>query len=86
MFQFIDLIAEYVAVCPYYKPTKMTYFLIILFLIIFSYVFILPLILFILYNPSIFILYNPSIFILLFIFLSCYYLAEDNRLYGEYYN
>lgn len=78
MFQFIDLIAEYVAVCPYYKPTKMTYFLIILFLIIFSYVFILPLILF--------ILYNPSIFILLFIFLSCYYLAEDNRLYGEYYN
>jgi hypothetical protein len=78
MFYFIDLIAEYLAVCPYYKPTKLTYGLVISFLILFTYVFILPLILF--------ILYNPPIFILLFMFLSCYYLAEVTRYYEEYYN
>ena len=78
MLHFIDLIAEYIAVCPYYKPTKLTYGLVISFLIMFSYVFILPLI--------IFILCNPAIFILIFMFLSCYYLAEVNQSYEEYFD
>lgn len=75
MFQFIDICAKYIAICPYYKPTSFTYFLIISFLILFCYAFILPLVLF--------ILSNSWLFMILFVFFSCYYLAEINRYYEE---
>lgn len=82
MLRFIDACAEYVLICPYYKPTRLTYFLVVSFLILLTYVFILP----ILMSILIFIMAKSSLFAMTFLFLSCYYLAEINKYYEDYYN
>jgi hypothetical protein len=75
MFQFINVCAKYNSVHPYYKPTKLTYFLIISFLILFSYAFIIPFI--------IFIFTNSAFFLITYLVLSCYYLIKVNEYYEE---
>ena len=82
MFRFIDSFANYLTIYPHRQPTKFTYFSVYLFLISLLAFFTE----FVFYPIIYLILSNPPIFILLFVFMSCYYLAEINRYYEEYYN
>lgn len=82
MFRFIDSIAEYLTIHPYNHPTTFTYvsvYLILISLLVFFTKFV--------FFPIIyFILSNSLIFIILFMWMSCWYIAEVTKYYEEYYN
>jgi len=82
MFQFIDLCAKYTAVSPYYKATPLTYFFVISFITLFTYTFIIPIIMFIMTKLWLFF----GIFFFSLCLFSSYFLAEIVKCNEMYYN
>ena len=81
MFQFIDLCARYTAIAPYYKATPLTYFLVIIYIMLFIYTFILPIIMFII--TKIWLFFGTFFFSLCL--FSSYFLSEIVKCNEMYY-
>lgn len=71
MFHFIDVCAEYLAVCPYGKPTTCTYVTLYIAIII------------MLYALFTFIIENSILFIIFFLVAMYFYFKETTKYYEE---